>query len=84
VDGILHFCVPNLPSAAARSSTQALTSALLPYLLDLGTLGVDRALEDSPDLRRGTYLFRGRCAKQSLAQTFGLRWEPLPAAKEIP
>jgi alanine dehydrogenase len=84
VEGILHFCVPNLPSAAARSSTQALTSALLPYLLDLGTLGVDRALEDSPDLRRGTYLFRGRCAKQSLAQTFGLRWEPLPVAKEIP
>jgi alanine dehydrogenase len=84
VDGILHFCVPNLPSAAARSSTQALTSALLPYLLDLASLGVDRALEDSADLRRGTYLFRGRCVKQSLAQTFGLRWHPLAVSGDIP
>jgi alanine dehydrogenase len=82
VDGILHFCVPNLPSAAARSSTQALTSALLPYLLDLGAQGFEHALEDCPDLRRGTYLFRGRCAKQSLAEAFGLRWEPLPPATE--
>jgi alanine dehydrogenase len=82
VDGILHFCVPNLPSAAARSSTQALTSALLPYLLDLGAQGLEHALEDSPDLRRGTYLFRGRCVKQSLAETFGLRWEPLAASRE--
>jgi alanine dehydrogenase len=82
VDGILHFCVPNLPSAAARSSTQALTSALLPYLLDLGAQGFEHALEDCPDLRRGTYLFRGRCTKQSLAEAFGLRWEPLAAARE--
>jgi len=84
VDDILHFCVPNLPSAAARSSTQALTSALLPYLLELGTHGPERALERSPDLRRGTYLYRGRCTKESLARTFGLRHEPLAVSTEIP
>jgi alanine dehydrogenase len=73
VDGILHFCVPNLPSVAARSATQALTNALLPYLLELGRHGVDDALERCPDLRRGTYLHRGRCVKESLARSFGLR-----------
>ena len=72
VDGILHFCVPNLPSAAARSSTLALTNALLPYLLDVAGAGLDRALETRPELRRGTYLKRGRCARESLARTFDL------------
>ena len=84
VDGILHFCVPNLPSAAARSATQALTSALLPYLLELGAGGVERALGRSPDLRRGTYLYRGLCVKESLARTFDLRLEPLPFLEETP
>ena len=78
VDGILHFCVPNLPSAAARSSTQALTNALLPYLLELGEHGVETALERCADLRRGTYLYRGRCVKESLARSFGLPHGALP------
>src|SRR6185436_17617909 len=37
VDGVLHFCVPNLPSVAARTATMALTNALLPHLLDFGS-----------------------------------------------
>jgi len=84
VDDVLHFCVPNLPSVAARSATQALTNALLPYLLELGAHGVDRALDRCLDLRRGTYLHRGRCVKESLARTFGVRHEPLPPPRETP
>jgi len=78
VDGILHFCVPNLPSAAARSATLALTNALLPYVLEVGAKGVEGALGTLPDLRRGTYLYRGRCARESLARAFQLPWEPPP------
>jgi alanine dehydrogenase len=78
LDGIQHFCVPNLPSVAARSSTLALTNAVLPYLLEIGRLGFDRAVAQLADLRRGTYLFRGRCARESLARAFGLPWEPPP------
>ena len=66
VDGILHFCVPNLPSTAARSATQALTSAVLPYLAELADAGLERALLELPDLRRGVYLERGVVAKDSL------------------
>jgi alanine dehydrogenase len=79
VDGILHFCVPNLPSAAARSATLAFTNALLPFLLDVAQNGFESAIVASPALRRGTYLFRGRCVQESLARALQLPYEPLPA-----
>jgi len=72
VDGILHFCVPNLPSAAARSSTLALTNALLPYLIAIAEKGFEQALASLPDLRRGTYLHEG-VVRESLARAFGLQ-----------
>ena len=81
VDGILHFCVPNLPSVAARSATLALTNALLPYLLELGAHGLGRALGALPDLRRGCYVHRGRCARESLARAFGLPFVPVPVVE---
>jgi alanine dehydrogenase len=80
VDGILHFCVPNVPSVAARSTTLALTNATLPYLLEVADKGLDQALAGLPELQRGTYIHRGRCAKESLALSFGLPWKP-PAPK---
>jgi alanine dehydrogenase len=81
LDGIQHFCVPNLPSTAARSSTLALTGALLPYLLPALGRGFDEsALRADPALARGTYLFRGLCVKDSLARLFGLPHHPLEPA----
>lgn len=82
VDGILHFCVPNLPSTVARSSTQALTNALLPFLLRLADDGIEATLAHMPEVRRGTYLHRGRCVSESLARAFGLPWQPLAEAGE--
>jgi alanine dehydrogenase len=81
VQGILHFCVPNIPSVVARSSTQALTNALLPYLQAVTADGIDHALETIPDLRSGLYLYRGRCAHESLARVFGVPFE-LPTSGE--
>ncbi|MGE5125976.1 MAG: alanine dehydrogenase, partial [Betaproteobacteria bacterium] len=78
VDGILHVCIPNLPSGAARSATQALTNALLPYLVSVADHGVDAALRRHDELARGTYLYRGRCASEMLARTFGVDWWRLP------
>lgn len=80
VDGIRHFCVPNLPSVAARSATLALTNALLPYLLDLGKLGVARALRQTPELARGTYVYEGQLSHRGLAHLLGLPWRPLEEA----
>ncbi|HET8644464.1 MAG TPA: alanine dehydrogenase, partial [Vicinamibacteria bacterium] len=72
VDGIIHFCVPNLPATAARSSTLALTNAVLPYLQYVTEEGFLGALEAHDDLRRGVYTHAGRVARASLARAFGL------------
>lgn len=77
VDGIRHFCVPNLPSVAARSATLALTNALLPYLLAVAQKGLPQALEEIPELARGTYVYSGRLTHQHLAELLGLPSTPL-------
>ena len=77
VDGILHFCVPNLPSVAARSATVALTNALLPYLMEIAELGAARALEEDRDLARGTYVFEGECCKEPLSRMFAVPFRRL-------
>jgi alanine dehydrogenase len=82
VDGIVHFCVPNLPSMAARSATLAFTNAILPYLLDVARLGIEEGLAQSAELRRGTYLHKGRCTSESLARALNLPWRPLSGQRE--
>ena len=82
VDGILHFCVPNLPSAAARSATLALTNAQLPLLEAVAAQGPDAAFASIPELKRGVYLYRGRCVRESLARLLGLPCEPLEVPVE--
>jgi alanine dehydrogenase len=76
VDGILHFCVPNLTSIAARSATLALTNAAMPYLEAVASQGLEEALETLPALRRGVYLRGGHIARLSLGKTFGLLEPP--------
>lgn len=78
VDGILHCCIPNLPSVAARTATQAFTNATLPYLQAVAEQGIEAAMRADPDLARGVYLFRGCCASELLARTFGVEWWRLP------
>lgn len=77
-EGILHFCVPNLPSVAARSATLALTNALLPYLLQVARDGLENAVEALPELKRGVYLHRGHCVRDTLAEVLGLPLDPWP------
>jgi alanine dehydrogenase len=72
VDGVLHFCVPNLPATAARSATLALTNAALPYLEAVAEQGFEAALDALPELRRGVYVRAGRVERPSLARAFGL------------
>jgi alanine dehydrogenase len=78
VDGILHFCVPNLPAVAARSTSLALTNAVLPYLIDVADAGLEAALRSRVDLRRGVYLHGGGCTRSSLARATGLSLVSLP------
>ena len=77
VDGIVHFCVPNLPSAASRASTRALTNAILPYVMEIAEKGFESAARDNSALCRGTYTHDGHCVRPGLAESFGVEYLPL-------
>ena len=58
-NGVTHFCVPNFTADLGRSTSAAIGQAMLPYLLAIAGQGVDRALEQCPELARGVYTLRG-------------------------
>lgn len=71
--GVIHYCVPNMPSNAARTATYALTNVLVPYLLHIGDAGsINEALWRNVGLRNGTYVYRRHLTKKSLAGMFGM------------
>ncbi|PAP76725.1 alanine dehydrogenase [Rubrivirga marina] len=71
--GVVHHCLPNLPSAVARTGTFALSNALTPYLLDIGEAGsINDALWSNVSLRTGAYVYRRHLTKKSLAAMFNM------------
>ncbi len=83
-EGIIHFCVPNLPSQASRASTRALTNAILPFVEEIGAKGFDRAVRENPALRRGTYTYNGACVRESLSEAFGVPFTPVEDVEVSP
>lgn len=77
VDGIIHFCVPNLPSTASRASTRSLTNAMLPFVQEIADKGFDRAVRDNRALRRGTYTYDGRCVREGVARIFDVPYHAI-------
>ena len=71
-EGVIHYCVANMPGAFARTSTQALTSVTLPYLQLLATAGVKRACELSPELGGGVNCMKGQLTCREVAEAHGL------------
>jgi len=80
VDGILHYCVTNMPGAVPITSTQALTNATLPYVLSLAAHGVSGALERDPGLRPGVNVAAGAVTHEAVAAGTGLPYTPLDEA----
>jgi len=66
VDGIVHYCVANIPGAVARTSTFALCNSTSPYLLLLAEKGVKKAIQENTALRRGLSLFKGEVVSREL------------------
>ena len=71
-EGVIHFCVPNIPALVPRTSTVALSNILLPYLEELTRGGPERVLRDNPALARGFYTHDGFCLKQKIASALDL------------
>jgi len=74
VDGVLHYCVTNMPGAVPRTSAVALGNATLPYVLALADRGVRRALEEDPHLRAGLNVHAGRVTHRAVASSLGLEF----------
>ncbi len=70
-EGVIHYCVPNVPARVARTASYALSNALLPYLLEIGQRGVAGAVRAIPDLRRGVNVLRGMLAHPGVAAALG-------------
>jgi alanine dehydrogenase len=76
VDGILHYCVTNMPGAVARSSTFALTNATLPFVIALAEKGWRKALSDDPHLLHGLNVHAGKVTYEAVAHDLNLSYAP--------
>jgi alanine dehydrogenase len=77
MEGVLHYCVANMPGIVPRTSTQALTNATLPYLLTLAASGVEAAVRADVGLAKGVNLAHGKVTCRGVAEAHGLRFDPL-------
>ena len=73
VDGIVHYCVANIPGAVPCTSTLALTNATLPYVIRLADMGWEKACEADPGLKKGLNIVNGKIVFPAVAEAFG--WE---------
>jgi alanine dehydrogenase len=71
VDGVVHYCVANMPGGVARTSTLALTNATLPFVLELANKGYRRAVEENKHLRNGLNIHRGAVTYAAVADALG-------------
>lgn len=77
VDGVLHYCVANMPGIVPRTSTLALTNATLPYLLRLASLGMEATVQSDAGFAKGVNLLNGKVTCRAVAESHGLRFDPL-------
>ena len=77
VDGVIHYCVANMPGAVARTSTFALTNSTLRYALELAGKGFVRAVSENPNLANGVNTYDGRITYEAVAQAQGKPSTPL-------
>ena len=75
-EGVVHYCVTNMPGAVPRTSTIALTNATFNYVLALADKGWQRAVAADPSLRRGLNVFDGKITCEAVAESFSLPFTP--------
>jgi alanine dehydrogenase len=74
VDGVIHYCVANMPGAVPRTSTFALTNATLPWVERLAKLGPIAAVETSHELETAANVIDGKITYEAVAQAFGMKY----------
>ncbi|MBC8167813.1 MAG: alanine dehydrogenase, partial [Bryobacteraceae bacterium] len=77
VDGVLHYCVSNMPAAVPHTSAFGLTNATFPYLLQLANKGLSRACQESQAIREGVNTFQGHITYPAVAESQNREWKDL-------
>lgn len=80
IDGVIHYCVANMPGAVARTSTFALNNATLPYTLALANKGYKKALLENPGFRMGLNVSKGKITHHEVAQALSKNFQPAEEA----
>jgi alanine dehydrogenase len=82
-EGVLHYCVANMPGAVPRTSTFALTNATLPFALALANKGFERAVTEDPHLREGVNTYAGKLTYDAVAESQNLEYTPIDSLLDI-
>jgi alanine dehydrogenase len=77
VDGIIHYCVANMPGAVPKTSTLALTNATLSYALEIAEKGWMNACRENPEIRPGVNVVQGKITCKGVAGAFGMKHTPI-------
>jgi alanine dehydrogenase len=77
VDGVVHYCVANMPGAVPKTSTIALTNATLPYAVEIANKGWQKAFDQNPEIKLGANVVCGKITYKGVADAFGLKYEPV-------
>jgi alanine dehydrogenase len=83
IDGVIHYCVANMPGAVARTSTYALTNVTLKYARMLAANGVDKSIMQDQALRLGVNIYKGTLCYEQVAVDLDLKYTPLNAEKYL-
>ena len=77
VEGVVHYCVANMPGAVPKTSTLALTNATLPYAIEIAAKGWKKAMQENPEIKLGANVIKGKVTYQGVAEAFGLEYTPI-------
>ena len=77
VDGVVHYCVTNMPAAVPNTSTLALTNATFPYVLKLAQLGAKAAISEDKGIAEGVNTFNGILTYGAVASAQKREWQPI-------
>jgi len=80
IDGVIHYCVANMPGAVAKTSTLALTNATLPYAVEIANKGWKKALLENPEIKPGANVIKGKVCHKGVADAFNLPLTPIEKA----
>src|SRR5690606_1417915 len=82
-EGVLHYCVANMPGAVPRTSTFGLTNATLPYALELANRGFEAAVKRDAGLQEGVNTYKGKLTYEAVAESQGLEFTPLSSLIDL-